>query len=271
MPDQPNYTLGHGHRLVTAFGQRTSAREAQFILPYLESGMDLLDCGCGPGAITVGLAEHVAPGRVVGIDISSDQFHVGRDMAAERGLTNLSFQLGDLTKIPFDDASFDVVFAHGVLYHLSDVRTALREMRRVLRDSGLIAVRDVDEGGSLIAPPTPVLIRAQAAVIEAWLRNGSDPFFGRRHRSLLREAGFETLSFSASYDNYVTPAETRGVGKFTAQLLRQPHMSGPLVSSRWTSKAELDEMCAAFEKWGDEPDAFYARARCETVARRIKT
>jgi 2-polyprenyl-3-methyl-5-hydroxy-6-metoxy-1,4-benzoquinol methylase len=72
MPDQPNYTLGHGHRLVTAFGQRTSAREAQFILPYLESGMDLLDCGCGPGAITVGLAEHVAPGRVVGIDISSD-------------------------------------------------------------------------------------------------------------------------------------------------------------------------------------------------------
>ncbi len=267
--EEPNYTLGHGHRLVSAFGQRTSDREAHFVLPYLKPGMKVLDCGCGPGAITVGLAQCVAPGQVVGIDISSDQFHVGEFMAADRGVTNVSFQRADLTKLPFDDSSFDVVFAHGVLYHLLDVQAALQEMRRVLGESGLIAVRDADEGGSLMAPRTPLLARAQEAVIEAWIRNGSDPFFGRRHRTLLRDAGFEPLSFAASYDNYVTPAETRGLGKFTAQLLRQPHMAGPLITSGWTTKGELDEMAAAFERWGCEPDAFYARARCETVAQRI--
>jgi ubiquinone/menaquinone biosynthesis C-methylase UbiE len=267
--EEPNYTLGHGHRLVSAFGQRTSDREAHFVLPYLEPGMDLLDCGCGPGAITVGLAQYVAPGHVVGIDICSDQFHVGESLAAERGVANVSFQRADLTKLPFDDASFDGVFAHGVLYHLSDVQAALQEMRRVLRDSGLIAVRDADEGGSLMAPQTPVLARAQEAVLEAWIRNGTDPFFGRQHRPLLRDAGFEPLSFAASYDNYATPAETRGLGKFTAQLLRQPHMAEPLITSGWTTEHELDEMAAAFERWGGEPDAFYARARCETVARRI--
>ncbi len=269
MPDEPNYTLGHGHRLVTAFGRRTSEREAQFVLPQLKPGMELLDCGCGPGAITVGLAERVAPGRVVGIDISTDQFHVGRALASDRGVANVSFEPGDLSELPFDDATFDVVFAHGVLYHLSDPNSALQEMRRVLRDDGLIAIRDADEGGSLIAPLNPTLARFQEAIIEAWIWNGSDPFFGRRHRTLLREAGFEPVTFSASYDNYVTPAETRGLAKFTAELLRQQRMSGPLIDSGWTTAAELNELCRAFEEWGSTPDAFFARARCETVARRI--
>jgi hypothetical protein len=142
-------------------------------------------------------------------------------------------------------------------------------MRRVLRNSGLIAVRDADEGGSVMAPRTPILVRAHEAVIEAWIRNGTDPFFGRQHRTLLRKAGFEPLSFAASYDNYVTPAETRGLGKFTAQLLRQPHMTEPLITSGWTTEKDLDEMATAFEQWGGEPDAFFARARCETVARRV--
>jgi hypothetical protein len=107
------------------------------------------------------------------------------------------------------------------------------------------------------------------SIVEAWIRNGSDPFFGRRHRALLREAGFEPLTFSASYDTYVTPAETRGVAKFTAQPLRQPRMSGPLIDSGWTTAAELNKLCSAFEDWGSTPEAFFARARCETVTRRI--
>jgi cyclopropane fatty-acyl-phospholipid synthase-like methyltransferase len=42
---------------------RTAAKEGAFFLPYLRPGMRLLDLGCGPGSITLGLAEAVAPGR----------------------------------------------------------------------------------------------------------------------------------------------------------------------------------------------------------------
>jgi hypothetical protein len=52
----------------------------------------------------------------------------------------------------------------------------------------------------------------------------------------------------ASHDNYVTPAETRGLGKFTAQLLRQPHMAEPLITSGWTTEHELGELAVAFEQ-----------------------
>ena len=48
---------------------RRAEQAADFLLPYLHAGMRVLDCGCGPGSITLGLAEIVRPGEVVGIDL----------------------------------------------------------------------------------------------------------------------------------------------------------------------------------------------------------
>src|SRR4051812_46649460 len=52
------------------FARRTALKDVAFFVPYLQSGMRLLDCGCGPGTISVGLGEMVAPGELVGIDTS---------------------------------------------------------------------------------------------------------------------------------------------------------------------------------------------------------
>src|SRR3954454_12846601 len=55
------------------FARRTALKDAAFFLSYLQAGMRLLDCGCGPGTISIGLGEMVAPGELVGID-TSDHF-----------------------------------------------------------------------------------------------------------------------------------------------------------------------------------------------------
>jgi len=67
------------------FARRTAAREAAFFIPYLHRGMQVLDVGCGPGSITLGMAEVVAPGEVVGIDLQPTQIEQARALAVERG------------------------------------------------------------------------------------------------------------------------------------------------------------------------------------------
>ena len=104
------YTLGYSPQTIAQFQRRTAAREAGFLLPHLSAGMRLLDCGCGPGSITVGMAEAVAPGQVVGIDIEPNEYRLTWSQAAERTCTNLRFAVADVYRLPFADNVFDATF-----------------------------------------------------------------------------------------------------------------------------------------------------------------
>jgi ubiquinone/menaquinone biosynthesis C-methylase UbiE len=88
---------------------RTAAKEGAFFLPYLRPGMRLLDLGCGPGSITLGLAEAVAPGEVVGVDLQPSQVAQAQALSAARGVKNVRFEVADVYRLPFPDGSFDAV------------------------------------------------------------------------------------------------------------------------------------------------------------------
>ncbi|MBI4340440.1 MAG: methyltransferase domain-containing protein, partial [Chloroflexi bacterium] len=62
---------GYGPALQDMFQLRRASSRAAYLLPHLRAGFSLLDCGCGPGTVTIGLAEAVAPGQVVGIDLDA--------------------------------------------------------------------------------------------------------------------------------------------------------------------------------------------------------
>jgi SAM-dependent methyltransferase len=180
------------------FATRTASREAAFFLPYLRPGMHVLDVGCGPGSITLGLAEVVAPGEVVGIDLQPTQIEQARALAVERGVENVRFEVGEAYRLPFPAHSFDAAFAHGVLMHLREPVRALVEIQRVLRPSGIVGVRDQDFGGDLFTPVTPLLEQWFALLLRARQHHGRDSFLGRHHRRLLLEAGFVRAEARAS-------------------------------------------------------------------------
>src|SRR5207302_57957 len=100
------YTQRDNPAFDAAMTARTAAREAAFFLPHLRSGMRLLDIGCGPGSITLGLAEVVAPGEVVGIDLRPEAVEQSRAAAAQRGIANVRFEVGSAYDLPFPDGSF---------------------------------------------------------------------------------------------------------------------------------------------------------------------
>ena len=90
--------------------------------------MNLLDCGCGPGGISISLAEILNKGNVIGIDIEQSQIEIAEKIALEKNVKNIQFKLADIFHLPFADNSFDVVFTHATLYHLNYPVKALKEM-----------------------------------------------------------------------------------------------------------------------------------------------
>ena len=226
--------------------RRTAAQNAAFLLPHLGSGMRLLDCGCGPGAITLGLAEAVAPGEVVGIDITPERMDEARALAAERGCTNVRFEVADVYSLPFPDATFDAAFVHALLQHLPDPLGALREVRRVLKPGGVIGVADADLGGSLMAPMTPALDRALDLLANLRDHDGGSPHVGRRLRALLHDAGFSRNVASVSCGCDGAEETARRTGEWWAGYLAAPAFVDHVVEAGLSDPRELEEMSNAW-------------------------
>lgn len=101
----------------------------------LELGESLLDVGCGGGYDAFEAAKFVGPnGRIRAVDISEDQILTACERCDE--FDWVSCQIGDAVKLPFGDASFDVVTFNQVLEYVEDAEEAVHEAWRVLKPGG---------------------------------------------------------------------------------------------------------------------------------------
>lgn len=262
------YTHGHAPATVRQHARRTADEAAAFLLPELRPGMRLLDVGCGPGSITRGLAERVAPGQVIGLDLSGETLAAARDDAAARGLENLRYEEGSVYELAFADESFDVVYAHQVAQHLREPGAALREMLRVMRPGGLLAVRDVDWGTVSYWPPDPWIDRFVEVHFKTWYRNGGEPRMGRQLRALFNAAPVTGLHITTSVWCYATPAETVEWGESYAERLLTSPMGERAIEYGYASRSDVEAMAAAFRAWAVHPDAFWAFVHVAALARK---
>jgi SAM-dependent methyltransferase len=248
-----------------ALALRTAAQDAEFFVPHLRPGMQVLDVGCGPGSITLGLAELVAPGRVVGIDVQPSQVEQARALARERGAANVVFEVADAYRLPFADRMFDAVFAHGVLMHLREPVRALMEVLRVLRAGGVAGLRDPDLGAVLHAPITPLLEQWLQLRVGARQHNGGDPFVGRHHRQLMLRAGFVAAEASASISCAGSAEQAARHGTFLQA--QWAGLARTAIAQRWLDDATAQAIAAEIDAWTRRPDAFAATVWCQAIGR----
>ncbi|MCH8910126.1 MAG: class I SAM-dependent methyltransferase [Chloroflexi bacterium] len=189
---QPQETYTHGYQSAVRYQQtRTAEDQAAFFVRHLHTGMTILDCGCGPGTITVGLADVVDPGLVVGIDLGEEVIDLANGLIGDR--KNLEFQVASVYEIPFPDEHFDGVLIHKVLEHVAEPETALKEVMRVLKPGGVAGARSTDQGARNIFPWSEAINDVFDNLQDRWQKNGGNPFFGRAQQSAMRKAGFERL------------------------------------------------------------------------------
>lgn len=101
----------------------------------------VLDLGAGSGHVCFAVAAHV--GEAVAFDLSEDMLAIVRNEAVKRGHNNISTQCGTVERLPFGNEQFDFVFTRFSARHWPCLLTALREVRRVIRPKGLVALIDV--------------------------------------------------------------------------------------------------------------------------------
>jgi ubiquinone/menaquinone biosynthesis C-methylase UbiE len=128
-------------------GAERRYREETLSLAGLKAGEAVLDVGCGTGSLAIAAKRHVGPiGAVHGIDASIEMIEGARRKAQKAGV-EVVFEDAVVEKLPFPDATFDVVFSTTMFHHLADKarRQCLGEIRRVLRPGGRLLA--VDFGG----------------------------------------------------------------------------------------------------------------------------
>lgn len=160
----------------------------------LSRGEAVLDIGCGTGDDVAAMAELVGPeGRAVGVDYSEAM--VAEALRRHGDVPGISFRRGDAQALPFDSEVFDACRAERVLIHVQDPDAAVREMARVVRPGGRVALIEPDWEAFLVEGPDPGL---SAKIWRSTLDDTGRSRVGRRLRTLLLDAGFDQVTIHAA-------------------------------------------------------------------------
>jgi ubiquinone/menaquinone biosynthesis C-methylase UbiE len=261
MPDE-TYTHGHHESVLRSHTWRTPQNSATYLLDHLRPGLSLLDIGCGPGTITVGLAALVSPARVVGLDAAPSIIEQARALS-----DSVVWRVGNAYSLDADLRDFDVVHAHQVLQHLKDPVAGLREWGRACRQGGIVAARDADYEAFTWYPQDPLLDRWLELYRAAARANGGEPDAGRRLLAWAHEAGFEDVKATASVWCFATADERTWWASLWADRMTQSAVGSQLVGSGESSVEELRAIADAWRRWAAHTDGWFLVPHGEIIAR----
>ncbi len=252
--DRPeDYSLGaddsERSRLLAQCAMHRGEAESMLDLIGLGAGGHALDLGCGPLGVLDLLAERVGPaGRVVGVDREPRFLAMAARTVAERGIDRIELVDADATDTGLPGAAFDLVHERLVLVNVPRPDAVVREMVRLTRPGGWVAVQDVDWLSWTCVPAHPDWTRLTAAVAAVW---SGDVHLGRSLPALLRAAGLVDVQLRAHIRVH-RPGEPyhRLLLRF-AEIHRERILAGGTLSA-----SELDGCVERLRAHLDHPDTF---------------
>lgn len=158
----------------------------------ITEGQTVLDLGSGAGLDCFRAARKVGrSGRVIGVDMTPEMLRLARQNQAKAGLENVEFRLGEIEHLPVADATVDVVISNCVINLSPDKPQVFREVYRVLKPGGRLAVSDIVTDG-----PLPETVRQN---LSAWASCVSGALDMRDYQSAIEAAGFDSVQMEHIY------------------------------------------------------------------------
>lgn len=215
------HQLSHAAQLDGHFLMCQTEYEAMVRAVGILQGWHVLDAGCGSGVFLPLLSELVGPtGKITAIDVAPENRQTTQQLVDTLQLdADIAIKAGDVTNLPFADNSFDAIWCANVSQYLTDEQfaTALREMRRVVKPGGLVAVKEFDVTTLQFSSDNPKLILRLI---------GEQKEYGPAHiqeLGCLRPPSFHTWFQKAGFQdvwlrNFVTECQPPLSGETTAYL-----------------------------------------------------
>ena len=262
------YTHGHHESVLRSHTWRTATNSAAYLLGSLKPHMKILDIGCGPGTITADLAALVPDGDVTGVDHAPGTLDQARATAAERGLTNVDFAVADVHALDHPDDTFCVVHAHQVLQHVGDPVQALREMVRVTKPGGFIAVRDSDYAAMTWYPASQGMDDWLDLYRRVARANGGEPDAGRRLKAWALQAGLTDITATSSTWTFATPQERAWWSGLWADRTLASAYAERATEGGHATTGQLRAVADAWREWGARDDGWFSVLHGEILCRK---
>ncbi len=204
-------------------------------------GAVVADVGCGPGAVSVVLAEAVGPaGRVMAVDRELEAVAAARAVAS--GVDNVSVDQGDAHDSGIPPGSVDVVMIRHVLAHNGPRLDAIvSHAASLVRPGGCVYLADIEASAFRTRPSYPDLDDLTARYAQWHERQGNDLSVGLRLGELLAGAGLEGIEHHGRYQIFVAPPHFRPPSWAARQTLLDAGLATQDDVERWNAAFESIE------------------------------
>ena len=177
--------------------ESTEYRHGLYEKVDLRSREKILDIGCGTGSVLRDMAG-MTDGEITGVDVDGDKLEIARKNTSD--LENVRIMEGDMTDLPFEDDTFDLVTFHIVMVYVKDQEKAIRECARVTKSGGtVLASLEPDYEGDIQYPEDPA-----RDIHLRWMESlGADLRCGRKLKFLFRTAGMDAYVGMDTETDYI--------------------------------------------------------------------
>lgn len=249
-----SYRLGWDKAIIDFHKKRKISKFADFLIPKLQSNMTLLDCGCGIGNLSLEFADILDKGHVYGIDINDDLLEIANKSKKKKENDNITFMKSNVYKLDFPNETFDVVWCNTLFMHLKEPDIALKEINRVLKKGGIIAICDADWDSDIMYPHYQIIMGRLSINCKILKSHGSN-MSGVHNLNLLTRY-FSNVSGKAFVDYYSELEDKKDLANMAISIEHS-------IFSEGASEMSLEMRKKAWHSWANYPGSFFARTFCQ--------